>query len=95
MIIKLFTVYDCKAECYLPPFNMKSRGEAIRAFTDTLNDGTTPMGKHPEDYTLFEIGEYDDTNAKITGMQAPVSIGGALEFMAPAAVLENHANGKG
>ena len=60
MLHKIFSVFDSKAELYLTPFFMKTKGEAVRGFEDVANDKNSAIGRHPEDYTLFELGEYDD-----------------------------------
>lgn len=65
MILKMFTVFDQKAKAYLSPFCMAEKGQAIRSFTDLINDGDHQFSKHPEDYTLLFIGEYDDETAAI------------------------------
>lgn len=80
MKTKMFTVYDSKAQAYMMPFFMNSRGEALRAWQDLCNDEKTQFGKHPEDFTLFEIGEYDQETGKITQTTAFISLGTALEF---------------
>lgn len=80
MIQKVFTVYDSKAEIYLKPFHMNSRGEAVRAFGDASLDEKTQIAKHPEDFTLFEIGEFDDSNGEYRMLNAKVSLGNALEL---------------
>lgn len=80
MFLKIFTVYDSKAVAYMQPFFMKSTGEAIRAFQDTVNDSKTQFNHHPEDFTLFEIGVWDDEYAAITRHKALVSLGTALQF---------------
>lgn len=79
MILKIFTVFDSKAGVYGQPSFMVSRGAAIRSFTDMVNDQNHPFHKHPEDYTLFEIGEYDDNEGEIES-SAPVSLGVALAY---------------
>lgn len=81
MISKIFTVYDCKAEAYLPPFMYQNKGEAIRAFADTVNNEKSMMNKHPEDYTLFELGTWDDNSAKYDILFTPVSLGKAIEYL--------------
>ena len=81
MIIKVFSVYDSKAEVFLPPFYFQNKGEALRAFSDTIQDSNTSLAKHPEDFSLFELGEFDNSNAKYTSLQAPVSLGLAVEFL--------------
>lgn len=80
MIQKVFSVYDSKAEAYLQPFFMMSKGEAVRGFTDLANDANTCFGKHPEDYTLFEIGEYDNSEGHLVPLDAHISIGKAIEY---------------
>jgi hypothetical protein len=79
MIYKIFTVYDSKLEAYLQPFFMQSKGAAIRAFSDSSNDTQTQFSKHPGDFTLFEIGEYDDQNGNLKNYASKVNLGTALE----------------
>lgn len=91
MLLKIFTVYDCKAEAYLQPFYCKSKGEALRSFVEIANDKQSQIGKYPEDFTLFELGEFDDSTAKFRMLDAGVALGCALEFVnrsVPATMLE-------
>jgi hypothetical protein len=60
MNIQMFAIYDSKATAYLPPFNLPTIQMAKRTFTDTVNDLKHSFSQHPEDYTLFHIGEFDD-----------------------------------
>lgn len=80
MKLKVFTSYDTKVEAYLQPFFMRTRGEAIRAWTELANNPEHLFSKHPGDYTLFEIGEYDDATAQLTPSRAFTNLGTALEF---------------
>ena len=61
---KIFTIYDSKAKAYITPFFLHQEGMAIRIFTDCVNDPKHQFGKHPEDYILFHIGEWEDEKAK-------------------------------
>ena len=79
MKTKMFTVYDVKANAYLPPFHMQSVGEAHRSFEDTCNTPDHPFNKHPTDYTLFEVGTFDDNNCKIEMLETPHPIALAIE----------------
>lgn len=79
MILRIFTVYDSKAELYLPPFYEQTIGQAIRAFTDTSNNTEHPFCKHSPDFTLFEIGTFDNLTASVTTHNAMVSLINALE----------------
>ena len=80
MKTKIFTVYDSKAEAYLPPFFMASTGSAMRAFEDSIHDTTTQFAKHPEDYTIFELGTYDDATATFELCKTPISLAKAIEL---------------
>ena len=63
MKLKVFSVYDSKAEAYLPPFFLPQSAMAIRTFSDCANSMDHQFGRHPEDYTLFLLGEWDDGTA--------------------------------
>lgn len=76
----MFCCYDAKAEYYMTPFLMNTRGEALRAFQDIANDPQSAICKHPEDFSLFEIGEYDSLTGRVENLIAPLSLGKALEF---------------
>lgn len=79
--MRVFSVYDSKAEAYGSPVFLKTKGEAIRGFTDIVNDGNSMLSKYPGDYTLFELGSFDEETAKFDLHSSPVSLGVALEFV--------------
>lgn len=83
MIMKIFSVFDSKAEAYMMPFFQQSRGQAIRMFTDTVNDKESLLNKHAADFTLFEIADFDDSNAAITPYPNNHNLGCAIEFLMP------------
>lgn len=78
---KIFSIYDCKVEAFMQPFFMAANGAAVRAFTQIANDKASDISKNPGDYTLFELGSYDDSNAQIDMLPSPVSLGIAIEFI--------------
>jgi len=63
--INIFAVFDKKAVSYLQPFYFTQKGQAIRSFEDAVNDPQTSFNKHPEDYSLFKLGEFDDQSGII------------------------------
>lgn len=83
MIHQVLTVYDSKTEAYFLPFFAKTLGEAIRSFEDAISDPQHVFAKHLEDYTLFHIGEYDDSNALYTRKTPQITLGKAIEFIRP------------
>lgn len=81
MIQKVYCVYDSKAELFHKPVFLKTHGEAMRMWIDVVNDPSSPISKHAEDYTLFELGEFDDEKGFFNNLQTPKSHGLALEFL--------------
>lgn len=78
--MKIFCVYDSKAETYGTPFFMENKGVALRGFQDVANDSSTQICKYPEDFTLFELGSFDPLTAKFVLSSTPTSLGVAIEF---------------
>lgn len=76
----LFSVYDSKADAFAAPFTMRSKGEALRGWMDVCNDKTTQMYKYPEDFSLMEIGEFDELTGEISKPLAPMNLGLAASF---------------
>lgn len=76
----LFTVYDVKAEVFLPPFFVPTLGLAIRAFADCVNSPEHQFGKHPHDYTLFTLGTFTDHDAEFD-LAGKKSLGNGVEFI--------------
>lgn len=78
----LTAVYDSKAQVFSKaPISMRNRGEALRMWMDAVNDPASPFSKHPEDYTLFVIAEYDEFSGEIWPLKAHESLGTALEML--------------
>lgn len=77
----LFTVYDEKAEVFMPPFFVPTIGLATRAFSDCVN-GEHQFAKHPQDYTLFQLGHFDDSNAEMISATKK-SLGNGVEYITP------------
>ena len=79
-IQKLFTVYDQAAEIFLPPFFVPSTGIAKRAFKDCVNSPDHQFGKHPQDYTLFYLGEFKDDDGTFNLVTAQ-TLGNGVEYV--------------
>lgn len=80
--MKMYTLYDSKSESYVAPFYAKAKGDALRQITAVVNDPNSKhdFGKYPEDFTLFEIGMFDDVTGLITTHKAHESMGCLIEF---------------
>ncbi|WNK14833.1 MAG: nonstructural protein [Microvirus sp.] len=81
MLLKVYSVHDIKVGAYLPPIYFRSKGEAIRAFSAAAMQTDHDFHKYASDYTLFEIGSWDDANAKFESHLTPIPVGKALDFL--------------
>lgn len=74
MITQMFTIYDSKAKIYNKPFFQLNIQVALRTAGDLVKDGTSEVANHPEDFTLFHIGSYDDTTGEIKKNETHMAI---------------------
>lgn len=80
MILKIFSVYDSKTLAYMTPFFSTTPGSAIRSFSDAAASEGSIVAQHPEDFSLFMIGEFDDKTGAITSHE-PHALGNAIEYL--------------
>lgn len=80
MIYNVFSIYDEKADAFLPPFILPNVNMAKRVFADCVNSDTHQFGLNPSDYTLFELGHFDDANGQFTLQRSKQSHGNGVEF---------------
>jgi hypothetical protein len=67
MIQIIVSVKDSAAQAFGRPIFVPSTAVAVRSFRDEINrkDSTEDMAKHPEDFELYELGSFDDSNGVI------------------------------
>jgi len=70
----VFSVYDSKANAFLQPFFAVSRGVAERSFFAAVMDQGHDFNRFAEDYTLFELGEFDEASAGFNMLETPKSV---------------------
>lgn len=71
MILKVYAIYDLKVTHYMQPFYQQTHGAALRAFTDAVNDPGSPLNKHPEDYQLHHLADYEDQDGTFVNRTKP------------------------
>jgi len=76
---KLYVVYDSASETYTAPTVHRARGEAIRSFTDGVNSPDGVLSTHSADFTLFEIGEYNQATGDLTLYEAKHKVLNGIE----------------
>jgi hypothetical protein len=68
MKLVLCTVKDRAADAFGRPMFVPSVGVAIRSFSDEVNrkDAENQLYNHPDDFDLYELGEFDDNTGLFT-----------------------------
>ena len=81
---KIFTIRDSKASCYDSRLLVqRTTSEGLRTFQTLVQDANTMVGKYPEDFSFFELGEFDEISAKFKLHPSPVNLGLAAQFEHP------------
>lgn len=62
-------IYDSKAAVFTEPVLVLSGAQAVRSFSDSVNSGKSDYALHPEDYTLFALGYFDDCTGEFECMK--------------------------
>lgn len=83
MTLKMFSIFDSKAEAYLAPFFCPTAAVAMRNFEQAANDEGHAFHRHSGDYTLFELSEFNDATAELTPLKTPHNLGLAQNFIKP------------
>lgn len=78
--LTIFTVRDSKADAYLVPYHMPNVPLAVRIMANSVNDPEHPFCLNPEDYSLYEIGVFDELTGKVTPHEAPIHILNLVEL---------------
>lgn len=70
--LQVLSVRDRAAAVFGRPFFAPSVGTGIRSFTDFINAKEEgEMQKHPEDFDLFHLAEFDDESGVFTNLDTP------------------------
>lgn len=72
MIVGLFSIFDKKAAAYSPPFSAPTRGAAVRMFSDVASDPQSMVCKHPEDFQLVIVGDFNPDSGAVEGVKMEV-----------------------
>lgn len=69
MRYKVVAIRDRAIDSFGVPVFVATTGAAIRSFSDEVNrkDENNNLCKHPEDFDLFLLGEYDDQTGEFDG----------------------------
>lgn len=77
--LKIFSIFDNKANAYLRPFCLPSNAHAVREVSEVLQQ-SGPFSDYPEDFTLFALGQFDDDTGEIQPLLAAEPLGNLLRL---------------
>lgn len=74
------SVFDSCAQVFGTPMFFRSKGEALRSWDEECNRAESVVAKHPEDFSLMEIGTYDDSTGMFEALPAVSNLGLAASY---------------
>jgi len=72
--MRIYSVYDEKAEEFSPPFFQANDRMAQRMITESAKGNGSMLNAYPEDFKLYRIGEFDTTSGDINREERPCLI---------------------
>ena len=76
----LISTYDKKGEVFAAPVATTKPALAVRDFSEVCKDEKHPFNKFPEDYSLWIVGEFDETKGELIPKE-PKMIAEAQHFV--------------
>lgn len=80
MELKVFSIYDQKARVFGNPFVAPTTGLAERMVKDIMRNPGHALAKYPEDFTLYEVGTWDDADGNFINTE-PHNCGLLMRFL--------------
>lgn len=76
-------MYDAAAKVFTKPFFLNTDAMAIRSFSDAVNNGDVDsfVNSHPEQFSLFKVGEFDDIEGVFIPIEKPELLGNGLRYV--------------
>lgn len=86
--LRLYSIYDSKAEQFSPPQVYHNDMLALRAFEGIVNDDKMLIKKYPEDFSIYYVGNLSDSDGcyyveNCDESRVPILIGRAIEYVQP------------
>lgn len=84
--LRLYSIYDSKAEQFSPPQVHHNDMLALRAFEGLVNDEKTLINSYPEDFSLYYVGNLGDINGRYyiedsDESRFPILVGKAVDYV--------------
>ena len=79
--MKCFSVFDTKANVFGVPFFALTVGVASRLFAELVADFQSTVNRYPADFSLYEIGDFNETSGLFIALDRPNHVCNACEFV--------------
>lgn len=86
VLLRLYCIYDSKAEQFSPPQVYHNDMLALRAFEGLVNDDKTLINSYPEDFSLHYVGNLGDSDGRYyidssDESRIPILVGKAVDYV--------------
>lgn len=83
MKYEVLCVFDAAVGAFMRPIFTQSVGQAVRSFSDEVNrvDDANTMRSHPNDFALWHLGSFEDSNASFDLLSSPARVSRASEVL--------------
>ena len=78
MIMFICAVYDSATQAFGRPLFVNATAQAVRSFGDEVRraDQSNDFFKHPDDFSLYCLGRFDDTNGRLESVEPELLVRG-------------------
>ena len=80
-MLRVYSIFDDKAQVFNTPFFSINHGTALRAFGDLCNDTRSSISRYPQDFHLYCLGEFDEDKGCIVNAEHPEFIAHAVNMV--------------
>lgn len=80
MFKQIYSVFDKVALVYGNPFISVSKAVAVRDFANAAKDPNSAINRNPIDFSLVELGMFDDSSGLMTVHSQPMLVAQAIDF---------------
>lgn len=78
---KIYAIKDQAIEAFSQPFFVQAQGQAVRMFMDETKNEQSQLNKHPQDFELWYLGEFNEQDGVITAATNIERVARAIDFM--------------
>ena len=82
-VLRMYALYDDGVKAYLRPFWSDYKANAQRSFRQLVNqtdNRDNMVANHPDQFTLFELGVFDEQSGIFSSHPIPLTLGNGLEY---------------